>query len=104
MKTDISEKIEKILKECFWNDYKIEPRDVEKYLSEGNKEFSKFLVMRILSGSSFPSARLKSIFTIDQIREYLPENVSDKRIALKLKLVRSVLLREPIEGIRPWKI
>lgn len=104
MKTDMSEKIEKILKECFWNDYKIKLRDVEKYLSEGNKEFSKFLIMRILSNSSFPSARLKSIFTVDQLREYLPESAIDKRIALKLKLVRSVLLREPKEGVRPWKI
>lgn len=95
-------KLKKIIDECFWNDYSIEIEDVKKLLSENDKNFTNFFIKKIISNSSFPSARLLSIFSIEKIKEMLPESYSDKRISKRLKLVRANLLKEPIEGVRPW--
>ncbi|HNZ27040.1 MAG TPA: hypothetical protein PLG34_09875 [Spirochaetota bacterium] len=96
--------ISEIIKECFWNDYKIDEKTIEKNIKDNDVSFNKFLVYKILSNSSFPSARLKSLYSKEQIKEYLPTNVIDKRISERIKLVLSVLFREPKEGVRPWKV
>jgi len=101
---DMRDKIKDIIDECFWNDYNIDEKTIEKNIKNNDVLFNKFLVYKILSNSSFPSARLKSLYSKEQIKEYLPTNVSDKRISERIKLVFSVIFREPNEGIRPWKV
>ncbi|MBP7552797.1 MAG: hypothetical protein KA885_05165 [Spirochaetes bacterium] len=98
------DKIKDIIDECFWNDYNVDVKTIEKNIRANDVSFNKFLVYKILSNSSFPSAKLKSLYSNEKIKEYLPKNVNDKRISERIKLVLSVLFREPNEGIRPWKV
>ena len=94
--------LNKVLNECFWGDYRIDPVDAEQKLISGDVDFIKFLINRIIADSTFASARLRLLFTKEQLEEFLPEYSSSLRIQNKIKLVRSILLKETPGGVRPW--
>ncbi len=96
--------LKSVLDECFWGDYIISPDEAEKKLKSNDKDFLKFFINRIISESSFASARLKFLFSKKQLEELLPISSSSPRIQHKIKLVRSILLKDIPGGVRPWAV
>jgi len=96
--------LEKVLSECFWGDYQIELSRALSLLKSKNQDFIQFLILRIISESSFPSARLWALFSLPELEKYLPRSLPHPLLAQKLRLVRSVLFREIPGGVRPWKV
>ncbi|MBN1647269.1 MAG: hypothetical protein JW874_04485 [Spirochaetales bacterium] len=95
--------LEDILKECFWGDYRISLQDAEKKLTENDDAFEKFLAGRIISGCSFPSARLRSLFPKEKLRNLLDSIVLTGRADKRRSLARAVLFNEPWEWEPSWK-
>ena len=97
--------LELVLKECFWGDYNISIIEAEKLLAKNDKEFANFLIMRIIKDSPFPSSRLISLFDKESIKEFIDNLIVNSPYIIKrVKLIRSLLFREPFEGYMPWKI
>jgi hypothetical protein len=97
--------LESVLKECFWEDYNISLDEAEELLEKKNKEFTDFLIMRIIQNSPSPSSRLKSLFSPDYIKDFIYNiKIESPYLLKRIKLIRSVLYRDPIEGYLPWKI
>jgi len=96
--------LELVLTECFWGDYQIDIAEAETRIIAKDTVFCKFLVQRILSNSPFPSARLKALFELDYLKTLLDAVPASGRIQDRVRLVRSVLFREPKEGYRPWPL
>lgn len=96
--------IGKVLEECFWGDYRLEPQDVERALVEDDEPFQVFLVSRILSQSTFASARLNSLFPRERLRYLLDKVTVSGRAARRKVLVKAILFDEiPEEGGREWE-
>ena len=97
------EVLESVLKECLWNDYKIDTVEAEELIQKGDIEFITFFVRRIITDCSFPSSRLKALFSLEILKRIL-DKIDDKspRIIKRIKLIRSILFNESEEGDRRW--
>jgi hypothetical protein len=101
----VNKTLELVLKECFWEDYKISIEEAEKLLNTKNKEFIDYLIIRIINYSPFPSSRLNILIDPDYLKEFLDKQTNmPPFLSKRIRLVKSVLYREPKEGIIPWKI
>ncbi|MCK4541076.1 MAG: hypothetical protein KAU17_02460 [Spirochaetales bacterium] len=98
--------LKKVLDECFWNDYQIDEQKAQHLLDSEDEGFISFILMRIISDSIFPSARIYALFSREQQEKYLPVRSSSDRIQQRINLVRAVLLDEPMKNqykVRQWK-
>ncbi|MBN1413192.1 MAG: hypothetical protein JW969_20295 [Spirochaetales bacterium] len=98
----IKENIKQIINECFWGDYHLDPIEVETRIKNKDDIFCKFFVHRIISGSPFPSARLKALFDPEYLKKIIDELTEHGRLKELIRIIKSVLFREPEEGYRPW--
>lgn len=95
--------LERVLNECFWNDYKISYSEAEKLYLAGDINFKRLLVNKIISNSSCPSGRLKALFSNEELVDLLPDTSPLQYIQFRIQLVKSILFRSIEGGVRPWK-
>lgn len=95
--------LKSVLEECLWDDYKIDIKEAEELIQKGDIKFISFIVRRIIYNSSFPSSRLKALFSPEILKEIL-DKTDDKspRIIKRIKLIRSILFNESEGGDRRW--
>jgi hypothetical protein len=94
--------LELVLKECFWGDYSISPREAEKKLADEDGAFERFLAGRIVTDSPFPSARLKALFPKKKLRPLLDSLSLTGRADARRSLAKAVLFNEPWEREPSW--
>jgi hypothetical protein len=102
MTEDKRKVLEAVLKECFWGDYSISPREAEEKLAEEDGAFERFLAGRIVSDSPFPSARLKALFPEKKLRPLLDSLILTGRAAQRRSLAKAVIFYEPWEREPSW--
>lgn len=78
--------VQKVLKECFWGDYRISEEDILERLESGDLGFARFLFSKIIENSRHPSRHLQVLFPPDVLRDllerYLKSSGGRKRIRL----------------------
>lgn len=91
-----------VLKECFWNDYKLNPETVYNKLASGDPVFENFLVSRIIRDSRFPSARLLALFSHDKLVTLLDSARVGQRAERRRTLVKAVIFNKKWEEEPSW--
>ena len=94
--------LEEVLRECFWGDYTLSVREAEKKLADNDSVFERFLAERIVTDSSFPSARLRALFPAEKLRILLDSMALTGRAERRRSLAKAVLFNEPWDREPSW--
>lgn len=60
-----------VVRECFWGDYTLSPRDILARLKSNDPGFNHFLFSKIIENSRYPSKHLSILFPEKELHELL---------------------------------
>ena len=67
------EAAQRVLKECFWGDYRFDVEELLDRINEGSDYFDSFLIMRIVDNARRPSPLLRALYSTDRVLSVLRE-------------------------------
>ena len=86
MKDEQTSSAQKVIQECFWDDYTLSVQDLLAKLDSGDLTFQRFLFSKIVENSRHPSRHLRALYPPDQLqallKDYMPRARDQKRIRL----------------------
>lgn len=86
------EAAQRVLKECFWGDYRFDVRELLARIDEGSDYFDSFLIARIVDNARHPSALLRALFPTERVLSVLQEqrrNDGNRRRAARRAMVEA---------------
>lgn len=75
-----------VVRECFWGDYTLSPRDILARLESNGPGFNHFLFSKIIENSRYPSRHLTILFPKKDLNQMLQRylKISDNKQRVRL--------------------
>lgn len=86
------ETAQRVLDECFWDDYSFDVGELLARIDEGSDYFDSLLIMRVVDNARHPCPLLRSLYPVDRVLSVLqqePGTYGDRRRTTRRAMVKA---------------